>query len=121
MGQVYLIGQIGNEGAYKIGVTRSKDITKRLKKLQTGNSCELFVRSSYETNQPFLLERMLHAKYYGENVLNEWFELDDENVNKFTETCEGYQKIIDALKDNPFIGNKRKLIDFQEDELKLDC
>ena len=41
MGYVYLIGETGNDGRYKIGSTRAKKIETRLKQLQTGNSSEL--------------------------------------------------------------------------------
>ena len=63
MSFVYLIGENGNEGSYKIGSTRSKDIRKRLKQLQTGNSNSLFIKSFFETDYPFKVEKMLHARY----------------------------------------------------------
>ena len=52
MGYVYLIGEIDNKGRYKIGSTKAKDVNKRLKQLQTGNSSELFIKEYYETEHP---------------------------------------------------------------------
>ena len=63
MSRVYLIGEHGNEGSYKIGSKWCKDIKKRMKQLQTGNSNSLFIKSSFETDYPFKIEKMLHAKF----------------------------------------------------------
>lgn len=102
MGYIYLIGEIGNENRYKIGSTRCKDINKRLKQLQTGNSEELYIKESFETTHPFKLETMLHNRFKSSNLIGEWFELSNEDVRAFKGVCEGLQKIIDSLKDNPF-------------------
>ena len=42
MGCVYLLGDWDKENRYKIGVTRG-DVDKRIKKLQTGNSGEIYL------------------------------------------------------------------------------
>lgn len=102
MGFVYLIGEENDENKYKIGSTKCKDINKRLKQLQTGNSNPLFIKSYFETSRPFRLESMLHNKFKEYNVIGEWFELNDENIKKFKEECERYQNIIDILKENPY-------------------
>ena len=102
MGYIYLIGEIGNENRYKIGSTRSKDINKRLKQLQTGNSEELYIKESFETSHPFKLETMLHNRFKTSNLIGEWFELSNEDVRDFKGVCENLQSIIDSLKDNPF-------------------
>jgi hypothetical protein len=105
MGSVYLLGDSEREGIYKIGVTRG-DIQKRIKKLQTGNSGEIYLVSHYETEHPFLMEKMLHTKFLGDKVLNEWFSLTTEEIVGFKETCEEIQKNIDALQDNYFFQKK---------------
>ena len=46
-GYIYLIGEVGNPNHYKIGLTRDKNIEKRLKKLQTGSSEELYIWYSF--------------------------------------------------------------------------
>lgn len=115
MGFVYLLGEFGKEGVYKIGVTTGK-IENRIKKLQTGNSCEIYLVDSYETDHPFIMEKMLHTKYISERQIGEWFELPFEEVIKFTETCGQIQKNIDVLKENYFFNkkyNKSKNLDYE--------
>ena len=107
MGYVYLIGEIGKEGKYKIGSTRAKDVNKRLKQLQTGNSSELFIKESYETEHPFKLEKMLHNHFKSSSLIGEWFELSESDTEAFRRVCEEKEKAIEALKDNPFYFNTR--------------
>ena len=102
MGFVYLIGELNEENKYKIGSTKCKDINNRMKQLQTGNSNPLFLKAYYETSKPFKLETMLHNKYKDCNVIGEWFELKEEDVDSFGSTCHNFQNIIDSLKENPY-------------------
>lgn len=112
MAFVYLIGSYNDDNYWKIGVTTKKHIDERLKELQTGNAEHLFLKDYFETSKPFLIEKMMHNRYAHKNVLNEWFELDKDDVRDFKKTCQFYQDTIDALKDND-VFNKRKSIQFQ--------
>ena len=107
MGYVYLIGEMDNKGRYKIGSTKAKDVNKRLKQLQTGNSSELFIKESYETEHPFKLEKMLHNHFKSSNLIGEWFELSESDTEAFRKVCEEKEKIISSLKNNPFYFNAR--------------
>lgn len=107
MGYVYLIGERDNIGKYKIGSTKAKDINKRLKQLQTGNSSELYIKHCYETEHPFKLEKMLHNHFKSSNLIGEWFELSESDTEAFMGICEEKEKTIKALKDNPFYFNAR--------------
>jgi len=114
MGVVYLLGDRGKEGEYKIGVTTGK-IESRIKKLQTGNSGEIYLINSYNTDHPFIMEKMLHTKYFADRSLGEWFKLPFDEVVKFSDTCEKMQKAIDALKENYFFKkkyNKNNILDY---------
>ena len=102
MGYVYLIGEVGNENRFKIGSTKCKDVNKRLKQLQTGNSEQLYIKNSFETSRPFKLEKMLHNRFKTSNLIGEWFDLSKDDVAAFKTVCEQLQGIIDCLKDNPF-------------------
>lgn len=102
MSSVYLIGDRNAVGVFKIGVTRG-DLQNRLKKLQTGNCGQLYVVSHYESKHPFFIEQSLHRKYAQNKVLNEWFELTEENVKSFIQDCMAIEDIIDATKDNPYM------------------
>lgn len=102
MGFVYLIGEYDHDHRYKIGSTRNHNIEKRLRQLQTGNSSELFIKSFFETDKPFRLEKMLHMKYDATHLVGEWFVMDDSEVFEFERNCMKYQDIIDSLKENPY-------------------
>ena len=117
MGYVYLIGEIGNEGRYKIGSTRAKDVNKRLKQLQTGNSSELYIKESFETEYPFKIEKMLHNHFKSSNLMGEWFELSESDVEAFKGVCEEKKKVVESLKDNPFYF-PMKLVPMSEMKLR---
>lgn len=106
MGYVYLICDPATD-RFKIGVTRNLK-SNRVKKLQTGNSTELFVSDIYETKWPFRLETLLHNHFHNKRVLNEWFDLDVNDVIDFQDTCKCLENNIRALKDNPFFAKDLK-------------
>lgn len=101
-GIVYLICD-PYRNLYKIGVTKNK-CSRRMKQLQTGNATELQIITYYETNFPYRLESMLHNFLSHKNILNEWYDLDSEDVRNFNETCARYEYTIEMLKDNPFFS-----------------
>ena len=115
MGVVYLLGDNLKEGYYKIGVTRGS-VESRIKKLQTGNAGEIYLVNTFQTEHPFVLEKMLHTRFFEDKRLGEWFELTDDEVIDFTKTCEKLQKNIDALKDNYFFKkkyNKTNILEYE--------
>ena len=107
MAYVYLLCDSGQDNTFKIGVTKGP-IEKRIKKLQTGNGCEIFLANYYETDYPFIIERMMHQKHFSDKKLNEWFTLDSESVANFKKDCQEFEETIKALKDNPFFNKKLK-------------
>jgi hypothetical protein len=102
MAFVYLITEDTDKPKYKIGMTKKKKIDNRLKELQTGNSSQLSIKDYFETDAPFKLELMMHNHFMNKNAINEWYDLNKDDVKNFKETCQHYQSIIDALKDNSF-------------------
>ena len=105
MGYVYLIHDTDND-TYKIGVT--KDLNKRIKSLQTGNSSELKLIESFRTDYPFRLETMLHRNFEQYRELNEWFRIPKDIVYDFKNKCIVFNKIILSLKDNPHFSKNLK-------------
>ena len=105
MGSVYLLGDSEKDNVYKIGVTRG-DINKRIKALQTGNSGELFLEKVHETEHPFIVENILHNHLMHKKTMNEWFELELDDVVKFEEKCKSIEETIEVMKDNPFFKKK---------------
>ena len=105
MGFVYLIGDNDRFGFYKIGATRG-DVKRRLKALQTGNSGELFIEKIHETKHPFIVENILHNRLMHRQTINEWYDLELEDVINFTKNCDEIEEIIETMKDNPFFKKK---------------
>lgn len=88
---------------FKIGMTKQKDINKRIKELQTGNPNEIWLHSYYETDNPLKIEKLMHAKHHMTNIKNEWFDLSVSDVLNFKKNCKECERILEILKDNPFI------------------
>lgn len=103
-GYVYLLGDSGKEGVFKIGVTRGT-IERRIKKLQTGNSGEIYIVDYFQTDHPFFIEKWMHIKYGWKNVMNEWFEMDLEDMKNFKKNCQKFEKLYN-------ISHNKKDIDF---------
>ena len=101
-GYVYLICDPQTDH-FKIGVTKGT-IENRINELQTGNSSELHITNSHKTNYPFRVEKMLHSKFSNYRVHGEWFNLPNEEIFNFNETCNKIDEVIEALKDNPFFA-----------------
>jgi len=71
--RVYFI-QAGSKGHIKIG--KARNVEKRLKTMQTGNSQELFIRLvlNYDSDKKALqMERYFHRRFKPLLVRGEWF------------------------------------------------
>jgi hypothetical protein len=105
-GYVYLIvegDEIGNE-KFKIGITKNNP-TDRLRKLKTGNSSQLEILKSYESENYKKIEKWLHRKYASRRTIakNEFFSLTDDQVINFIKDCKEIDSIINLMKEqNPF-------------------
>ena len=108
-GFVYILCDSSKDNTFKIGVTRG-NIEKRIKKLQTGNSGEIFITSYQKCNHPFFVEKWLHLQYFGKKVLNEWFEMNIEDIKSFKTDCLKYDELYELT------HNNRNRISFDIDE-----
>jgi len=97
MKHIYLI-QSQEDGYYKIGV--SKHPNKRVKQLQTGNSSELKLIESYESEYAIKIERSLHHKYSYLKKEGEWFDLSLNEEIAFLTDCKQIEENINILKKN---------------------
>lgn len=102
MKQIYLI-QSQEDGYYKIGI--SKHPQKRIKQLQTGNSSELKLISTYETEYANKIEKTLHRRYSYLKKEGEWFELSLIEDISFLDDCKKIEEGFISLKNagNVFI------------------
>ena len=91
-GYVYLLGDFGKEFMFKIGVTRGT-IERRIKKLQTGNSSELYIVDYFQTEHPFFIEKWMHIAYGNKKILNEWFMLDLNDLKMFKNKCQRFEDL----------------------------
>lgn len=104
VGTVYLLCD-PSTNLFKIGMTRS-NVGKRIKELQTGNSCEIHMVKKFDTEIPSFIETSLHKHFLSKHSLNEWYELDVDDITNFEEICSKYQNMAKTLKDNPFFKYK---------------
>lgn len=96
---LYLIKEENDdfENLYKIGVTK-RSVKNRLKELQTGNPNKLSIVSIFKSKYPYELENSIHRYYSINNKLNEWFVLEKQDIEKFSEICEKTEKAISSIK-----------------------
>lgn len=86
-------------------MTRSR-VSKRIKELQTGNSCEIHLVKQFDTSIPTYIEMSLHHHFTNKHELNEWYKLDIQDIIDFEETCGFYEDIARSMQDNPFFKYK---------------
>ncbi len=97
MKYIYLI-QSQEDGYYKIGV--SKHPSRRLLALQTGNSSELKLVESYQSEHAHKVERALQRRYSYLKKEGEWFGLGISEEISFLTDCKQIDESINILKEN---------------------
>lgn len=104
MKKIYLIECDQEDGKiYKIGVTQ-KNISERIKELDTGNPKKMRVVSEYITEYPYKVETFLHHVYDSKQVKGEWFKLNQSEVKNFLNMCDRAERNFSTLEEanNPF-------------------
>jgi hypothetical protein len=86
------------EGYYKIGI--SKNPSKRIEQLQTGNASELKLIAVYPTEIYSLIELTLKNRYTVARRRGEWFKLNLEDEQSFVNVCKKIEEDIMFLKRN---------------------
>lgn len=100
MYSIYLIcSEINDSKLYKIGYTR-RPIEKRLKEIKTGNGAEIYLVDSYRTKWGSKLEAILKRKFSYCNISGEWFNLKDDDIISFTETCYEIDDNLNFIENN---------------------
>jgi predicted GIY-YIG superfamily endonuclease len=95
MKYVYLIQSL-EDGRYKIGV--SKHPIRRLCALQTGNSSELKLVETYQSELAHQIERILQKRYSYLKKKGEWFDMSISNETSFIAECQQIEKNVILLK-----------------------
>lgn len=97
---VYLISN--NLNQYKIGI--SKNPKRRIKELQTGNDSNLFIVNQYKSENYYKkIEFTLHNTYKHCNILNEWFELTNDQASMFISECVKIEKNFMFMDENKIV------------------
>lgn len=78
-GYVYCIGERGRDLGVKIGY--SVNPTARVAELQTGNPRELVLLGAFQGTEAD--ERDLHERYFGDNLVGEWFRPSPALLSEF--------------------------------------
>jgi len=97
MKSIYLIQSL-EDSRYKIGV--SKHPNKRVKQLQTGNSSELKLVESYQSEFAHQIERTLQRRYSYLKKEGEWFDMSISNEVSFLKECQQIEDNLIVLKKN---------------------
>jgi hypothetical protein len=97
MKYIYLIQSLENS-YYKIGV--SKNPQRRIKELQTGNSSELKLVESYQSEYADKIERTLQRRYSHLRKEGEWFDMGISNEVSFRKECQKIEETLTFLKKN---------------------
>jgi predicted GIY-YIG superfamily endonuclease len=97
MKYVYLIQSL-EDSRYKIGV--SKHPKKRVQQLQTGNSSELKLIESYQSEFAYQIEKTLQRRYSYLKKEGEWFDLSIKEDVSFLTDCKQIEDSINILKKN---------------------
>lgn len=69
------------KGTHHIKIGFTKDLNKRIKQLQTGNSFEIQFYKTHKSTDYKTVETKLHQKYKEKQVRNEWFNLTLKDVD----------------------------------------
>jgi hypothetical protein len=105
---VYLISaEISGSKLHKIGYTR-RTIDKRIKEFKTGNASELFVIESFKSKWSTKIESRLHKLFKNKLVSGEWFNLNEDDVYSFIETCQTIHDNYELLSESTYYLEKGK-------------
>ena len=95
MKYIYLIQSL-EDSYYKIGV--SKHPKKRIKELQTGNSSELKLVDTYQSEFAHQIEKTLQRRYSHLQKEGEWFDMSISNEVSFRKECQLIEENLVLLK-----------------------
>lgn len=88
MYNVYMVSsEINNKKLYKIGYTK-REVSIRVKEFKTGNASDFEIVDVFKSKWGTKIERSLHSHFKKFKINGEWFDLGNEDVEKFRSLCE---------------------------------
>ena len=99
---VYLIcAEIEGKKLYKIGYTkRSAEV--RLKEFRTGNASDMYIVDTLKSQWGTKVESSLHRKYKDKKVQGEWFDLCQDEVKAFNESCKQIHNMFNIISETTY-------------------
>ena len=99
---VYLIcAEIEGKKLYKIGYTkRSAEV--RLKEFRTGNASDMYIVDTFKSQWGTKVESSLHRRYRDKKVQGEWFDLCDDEVKGFNESCKQIHNMFNIISETTY-------------------
>jgi len=94
---IYLIQNLSTS-EYKIGV--SKNPSKRIELLQTGNGAPLKLIDTYRSEYAYKIETALHHRFSHLHAEGEWYRLSIEEETSFKAICKIIEDRFVFLKEN---------------------
>lgn len=79
-GHVYLIL---NVALHQVKIGKAKNVTRRLKGLQTSTGADLALLASFEADDATAAERSLHEKFAAHHINREWFAMHPDILAHF--------------------------------------
>lgn len=114
MGGEYLYVMDDSPYGRKIGI--SNDPENRLKQIKSHNPRDIEVIYKYECDErshALSLEKKLHKKFNKKNIRNEWFKIDDVDLEEIKKVCESFYKdyqVYDSLESWFEEANEKELL-----------
>jgi hypothetical protein len=105
---IYLLNESGSQ-KYKIGITTTNGLDKRLKAIQTGCPEKIEVIKTFESPFVSIIEKNLHRLHKTKNTNGEWFILSDDDVASFTLKCQLFNDAIQNLVESDNVFMKKRL------------
>jgi hypothetical protein len=97
---VYLVcSEIDGKKLHKIGFTR-RTPEIRIKEFKTGNASNMSVVNRFNSKWGTKIESRLHNLFFQKKVNGEWFELDESDIEKFSEVCQLIDKNLNLISEN---------------------
>jgi hypothetical protein len=94
---IYLVcSEINGQKLHKIGYTR-RPIEKRIKEFKTGNASDIYLVDSFQSEWGTKIESQLHRIYKSKKIGGEWFDLSQEEIDKFKGNCERIHNNLELI------------------------
>jgi hypothetical protein len=94
---VYLISaETNGKKLYKIGYTKRK-VEERIREFKTGNTAVFSIIEVFNSKWGTKIESHLHKYFKSSKIRGEWFDLTDDDLDKWLDLCELSHKNFEII------------------------